>query len=129
MPQWLLARANHLHKVFVRPLWAIISIIIFTVLSQLITWRDELLSSETARQWHLAGVIKMLPNINLGWFVSIVAVAIITLLIEGSYRLWYKEHQDVMEMKYRRSSDCCTGTETPRHTAANICGSPYGSCP
>jgi len=77
-------RASHFSEILLRRAWSLSFAVIFSAFAAAITWRDELLSPETAQKWR---VLNMMPHWDWGWWVLISAAVILAILIDGSFRI------------------------------------------
>jgi hypothetical protein len=81
-------RLRHFHVIVLRPLWAWISLIVFGLVGGLITFRDELLPADTAKNLR---ILAMLPHWAWGWWVMCLGIVVLLVVFEGSFRA----HRDV----------------------------------
>jgi hypothetical protein len=102
MLPWLLARAMHFYAIAVRQLWQLFFVVIFGTLAGLVTWRDELLSPDSARHYR---VLAMIPHWDWGWWVLVVAAFVIAVMVDGSYRITSELNRRVEELSIKPSSD------------------------
>ncbi len=87
MLKWFTDRAKHFYAIVLRQIWAMAWVTLVTILAAALTWRDEILPPEIAKNWRVPAMISMLPHWDWGWWAILSAMLVIAVLIDGSFRI------------------------------------------
>ena len=85
--QYPINRVRHARAAFGEPAWRWLIVAPLAVLGVLTLIRDELLSPEIRAELGLGPLLSMLPNWSWQTWISIILVASLLVLLEGSYRV------------------------------------------
>jgi len=77
-------RIAHAHEVLTQHIWWMFSVVVFGLGAALFTWRDEVLPDDIKQNWR---VLNMLPRWDWGWWVVSVAMPLLVIVLESSYRV------------------------------------------